>query len=106
MNAGGLLKQARRAAGMSQRELAGRTGYGQAVIGRIEAGTTSPRFETLARLLAATGHGLTLVEEPPIDLDRAVIRAALALGDREREAWYLASNQNMLAMFEEARARS
>jgi transcriptional regulator with XRE-family HTH domain len=100
MRTTGLLKQARRRAGLSQRELAARTGIGQAVIGRIEAGTTSPRLETLERLLRATGHELGLVAAGMSqNADREGIRARLALDDRERERWFLESNRNMLRMF-------
>ncbi len=105
MPASGILKQARRAARLSQRDLAARTGIDQAVIGRIEAGTTSPRFDTLERLLEATGHRLGLVSEPPVDVDRATIRAAMAMSDRDRERWFLESNANLLAMFAQARSR-
>jgi transcriptional regulator with XRE-family HTH domain len=100
--AGGLLKRARREVGLSQRSLADRTGIDQAVIARIEAGTTSPRFVTLTRLLAATGHRLELFAEGPADADTGTIRAAMAMTDRERERWFLESNANMLAMFAEA----
>jgi len=105
MDAGGLVKQARRRARLSQRELAQRTGLDQAVIARIEAGRNRPRFDTLQRLLAATGHDLGLVEIRPSDADRVAIRAALALNDRERESYFFKSNRNMLRMFAEARPR-
>jgi hypothetical protein len=36
-------------------------------------------------------------------IDRSEIRRAIRMTDREREAYYLASNQNMLRMFESAR---
>ena len=105
MPASGILKRARRSAHLSQRDLAARSGIDQAVIGRIEAGTTSPRFETLERLLEATGHRLALVSEPPADVDRTTMRAAMAMSDRDRERWFLESNANMLAMFATARPR-
>lgn len=102
MDAAGIVKRARRRAGVSQRELSRRTGLDQAVIGRIEAGKASPRFDTLERLLAATGHELLLVELRPPEVDRSDIRAALQLDDRARERSYLVSNANMLRMFDEA----
>ena len=103
MDAAGLLKQARRQAGLSQRELAGLTGMDQAVVARIEAGSSSPRFDTLERLLGATGHRLALAPDPPIEIDRPAIRAAVALPDPEREQLFFASNANMLALFAAAR---
>jgi hypothetical protein len=39
---------------------------------------------------------------PPI-LDRSEIRRAIRMSDAQREAYFLASNRNMLRMFEDAR---
>lgn len=55
---GSLLRRARRAAGLSQRDLARRARTAQSVIARIERGRTSPSWGTLARLLAAAGFDL------------------------------------------------
>lgn len=65
-----LVRNAREAAGMSQRELARRAGTSQAAVARYEAGRTSPAVKTLQRLLHACGRGLTLstVELPRTDL--------------------------------------
>jgi transcriptional regulator with XRE-family HTH domain len=59
-----LLFQTRRGAGLSQRELARRAGTAQSVVARIEAGTTSPTWETLTRLLAAAGFDLSATVRP------------------------------------------
>lgn len=61
------LRNARMRSGVSQRQLAQRAGTVQSVIARIEAGHTSPTWETLSRLLAAMGF------EPRLDLE---VRAA------------------------------
>lgn len=63
---GSLLREARRRAGLSQRELAERAGTSQSVVARIELGRTSPSADTLRRLLDAAGFELraTLVERP------------------------------------------
>jgi transcriptional regulator with XRE-family HTH domain len=53
-----LLREARIQSGLSQRELARRAGTAQSVVARIEAGTTSPTWETLTRLLRAAGFDL------------------------------------------------
>jgi predicted transcriptional regulator len=50
-----LLREARRRMGLSQRALALRAGTAQSVVARIEAGTTSPSWSTLERLLQALG---------------------------------------------------
>ena len=53
MDAAVMLREARTAAGLTQRELAARAGVPQPAIARIESGASSPRVDTLARLLAA-----------------------------------------------------
>ncbi|HTO89020.1 MAG TPA: helix-turn-helix transcriptional regulator [Thermoanaerobaculia bacterium] len=58
MTAASILRDARRRAGLSQRGLGRRAGVPQATVARIEEGRTSPRFETLDRLLAACGFDL------------------------------------------------
>jgi hypothetical protein len=45
---------------MSQSELARRAGVPQSVVSEYEAGKRQPALPTLARLVAATGHELTL----------------------------------------------
>ncbi len=52
---GNLLKTARAAAGLSQRELARKARTAQSVVARIELGETSPTWATLTRLLRAAG---------------------------------------------------
>lgn len=49
------LRHARRAAGLSQVELAERAGVGAATIARIEAGGMDPRVSTLEKLARALG---------------------------------------------------
>lgn len=53
-----ILRSARRRAGLSQRELAERSGTSQSVVARIELGEASPTWETLSRLVAAAGFEL------------------------------------------------
>ena len=50
-----IIRSSRRRAGMSQRQLAAAAQVPQATVGRIEAGSVSPRADTVARLLEATG---------------------------------------------------
>jgi Predicted transcriptional regulator with C-terminal CBS domains len=61
-----LVRTARRRAGLSQRALARRAGTAQSVVARIEAGDVSPTWDTLTRLLEASGFTLdaTLVVGP------------------------------------------
>ena len=58
ITAGHLASEARKRAALSQRELAERAGTTQAGIARIEAGDTTPSFETLRRLVNAAGFDL------------------------------------------------
>lgn len=50
-----VVREARRRAGISQRELARRAGTSQPAVARIEAGRQSPGHATLARLVEACG---------------------------------------------------
>ena len=55
-----MLRDARSRAGLSQSELARRAGVAQSVVSEYEAGKRQPALPTLARLVAATGHELTI----------------------------------------------
>jgi uncharacterized protein len=59
-SAASLLGQARRRAGMTQLELAGRAGVTQSVISAYESGRRQPALPTLAALIEATGYELAL----------------------------------------------
>ncbi len=77
MRARTLLRAARKRAGLTQRELARRTGMPQTTIARIETGQTDPRVDTLNRLLAGCGEIAT------IETTRTSAgMAALGLSDR------------------------
>src|SRR3990170_7709729 len=84
MEAGGLLREARRKAGLGQRELARRAGIPQPTLSRIERGLASPRFATLDRLLGECGLALDLVRRPGAEVDRTLIRERLRLTPGER----------------------
>src|ERR1700734_1271133 len=58
--AGALLRQARKRAGLSQVELAARTGVTQSVISAYESGHRQPAIPALGRLIEAAGFELTL----------------------------------------------
>ncbi|MDQ3998227.1 MAG: helix-turn-helix domain-containing protein [Gemmatimonadota bacterium] len=59
-----LVRTARTSAGLSQRELARRARTVQSVVARVEAGTTSPTWDTLVRLLGAAGFEIDPVVRP------------------------------------------
>jgi transcriptional regulator with XRE-family HTH domain len=85
VTAGSLLRQVRRRHGLTQRQLAARARTSQAAISRIEGGTVSPSFATLAELIDLMGEELVLSANP-IDYghDRAMLRANLARTPAER----------------------
>lgn len=60
MDVGALIRNARRAAGLSQAELADRAATSQPALARYETGVTVPTLGTLERLLEACGRRLEL----------------------------------------------
>ena len=84
MDAATYVNQARRAAGLTQRELAARSGIPQPAIARIERGRQVPRYDTLLRLLDACGFELRLGPKRGEGVDRDQIRRWLALTPAER----------------------
>lgn len=70
-NAGALLRQARRRAGLSQVELAIQASVTQSVISAYESGQRQPSIPALARLIEAAGFELTLgIRRQPRRLNR------------------------------------
>lgn len=63
------LRDARRAAGLSQGELAARSGLSRMTVQKLEAGAIDPRLSTVEVLLRALGLSLALV---PSELEPAV----------------------------------
>jgi transcriptional regulator with XRE-family HTH domain len=59
-----ILKDARLAAGLTQRALASRANTAQSVVARIEAGLTSPGWDTLEGLLRAAGFSIAAQLQP------------------------------------------
>ncbi|MGH9390373.1 MAG: helix-turn-helix domain-containing protein [Vicinamibacteria bacterium] len=84
MNAATLLRYARAKAGLSQRELGRRAGVTQTSISRIEEGKTSPRFDTLERLLSTCGFEVEPVPRPGVGVDRSAVRELLRLTPAQR----------------------
>lgn len=80
-----LLRDSRRRAGLTQRQLALRIGVSQAAIAKLERPGANPTFETLAGALWATGHRLEL-DAPTRQggVDESLIRQQLALTPAER----------------------
>ena len=68
-----LVRSARLAAGLTQRELARKARTAQSVVARIELGDNSPSWETLTRLLRAAGFGLSATLERIPTVDKSIL---------------------------------
>jgi transcriptional regulator with XRE-family HTH domain len=84
LDTGGLIRQARSLAGLSQSELGARVGTTQPVVSRWERGSEVPRIDALARVLQACGFEADLVFRRRDDVDRSQIAGTLALTPDER----------------------
>lgn len=78
------LKRLRRAAGLTQKELAVKAGVSQSLIARIERGSVDPRFSTVNRILTAlraprpTRHAKDLMSYPVEGVNaRETVRSAI-----------------------------
>lgn len=81
-----LLRHARRRAGLTQRELAERSGVAQSHVARIESSAVDPSVTTLSVLLRACGTTLEALPGSGAGVDRSVMRALLELSPAERIA--------------------
>ncbi len=84
MDAGSALRHARRRSGLTQRQLADRSGVAQPAIARIERGYVDPRVETLERLLRVAGEELRARDRRGIGVDRSLIASFLSMSPRQR----------------------
>ena len=81
---GRMVREARRRAGLTQRQLAAKAGIPQETIARVERGRVDPRVTTLDRLLEGCGYGLESMPRLGIGIDRTQIEALLRLSPSER----------------------
>ncbi len=84
MTGGLLIAEARKRAGLTQRELGARLGSHQSVIARWETGRVSPDLETVQRVVRAAGFDLNLSLVPADDHDVTLIRRELRIPPHER----------------------
>jgi len=94
--AGRMLRDARRRAGLTQRELAAKAGIPQETIARIERGRVDPRVKTLDRLLAACEFGLEVMPRLGIGIDRTQIHERLTVPMDERLAVAMADDSHFV----------
>lgn len=102
-DAAGMLRTARRRAGLSQRELARRAGVPQPTVSRIERGRVSPSVATLAPLIEACGMELEVVERPGAGVDRTQLWDGLVRSPAQRLAYAAASARSVGALLGRAR---
>jgi predicted transcriptional regulator len=79
-----LIRRSRKAAGLTQAELARRAETTQPVIARLEREGANPRLSTLERVIAAAGRSLQLATGPSGGIDETMIAADLKLKPEER----------------------
>ena len=103
MNAARTLRDARRSAGLSQRDLARLAFMAQPAVARIEAGGVIPRVDTLERLLRACGHELEARRRAGAGIDRTVIKELLRLTPRQRLDLAVAEARNLDHLLTSAR---
>jgi transcriptional regulator with XRE-family HTH domain len=89
-----LIRDARRAAGLTQAELAARLGISQSAIAKLEREGSNPTVDTLDRVLRPTGHRLQLIApawgaasgEPGPSIDVDLVARHLRLSPEQRIA--------------------
>lgn len=85
MEAAEALKRVRRAAGLSQQQLAARARVTQQVVSRIETGRSQPTLPALRRLIEAAGGSIGYdVGEPLGEHDRGLLAQSLAQTPEQR----------------------
>ena len=96
MRIGMLIKEARRAAGLSQAELARRLDTTQSAVARLESPRSNPRLNTLDRAIAATGQELefSLRARPP-QVDETMTAANLRKTTAERLRYFAAAYNDL-----------
>jgi transcriptional regulator with XRE-family HTH domain len=94
--AGRMVRYARRRAGLTQRQLAAKSGIPQESIARIERGRVDPRVGTLDRLLEASAFGLEAMPRLGIGIDRPQLRERIALEPARRLARAIDEDRNLI----------
>ena len=100
MIGGELVREARKRAALTQKELADRAGTTQSAIARLESGRSTPSLETVERLLRLCGFQL-IVELAPFD-ESDQVQAESRLGQTVDQR--LAEMQSGVRFAEELRA--
>ena len=97
-----VIRDARRASGVTQVELARRLGTTQSAVARLESPAANPRLGTLERALAALDRDL-VVATPPRRVDLAQLDRHLAMSPAQRLAALTAARRNVRDLVRVAR---
>jgi transcriptional regulator with XRE-family HTH domain len=103
MIGGNLIAEARRRAGLTQAQLAGRIGSHQSVVARWETGRTHPDFDTVVSALRAAGFELGISLHQGDGHDLALIRRELTLLPHQRLSGMVDAVRKLDAMTAAAR---
>jgi transcriptional regulator with XRE-family HTH domain len=111
MPTGALIRDARRAEGLTQTQLARRLGITQPSVARLEAAGDEVTVATLQKALNAMGRALELtVVKRPSSVDETLLHGTLRLTPDERlerfERWYKDMQAVRHGMIEAQRARA
>lgn len=89
---------------MTQAQVATRAGLAQSAIARLERPGANPTVETLANVVAATGHRLALAADPShASFDEGQLLERLAASPAQRLANFTASSDDLRTMKRRAR---
>ncbi len=100
-----LLREARKAAGLTQSQLAGRAGITQGAVAQLERPGSNPTVETLDGILRETGRRLRLVsEEDRPNVDQTLIARNLRMTPAERLAAFETAHRELAELRELAGA--
>ena len=104
MSASLLVRTARRRAGLTQAQLAGRMTTSQSVVARLERPDADPRFRTLDRVLRAAGFRLELISDSaPAHVDEAQLEEQLAMSPAARVAAFESLYRETAALLRDLR---
>ena len=101
--AGRMVREARRRANLTQRQLSAKAGIPQETIARIERGRVDPRVTTLDRLLEACEYGLESMPRLGIGIDRTQIQERLSVSMEKRLAVAMADDAHYVSWRHEIR---
>lgn len=105
MYGGHLVREARKRAGLSQRELAERAGTTQSAIARLETGRSSPSFELVRKLIRCCGFQLNVSIVPYDDSDIVQARELAGMSPAERLSHLVSAVNALTQLRDDTRAR-